>query len=748
VTQPARRTLSLVAMILVLAVAGAHVRVLLGATWDDARYHTEIAPPRLAAAETIRDGTWPAWWEGSGLGVPLAAEPSHGALYPPTWIAGSPRALDWLAIAHLVWLAIGVAVWARQRSPDPPRQRAWLGDASEPAAVVVAIVIATSGLATSAATRGALPALAHLPWIGAAACWLAQAESRRDRARATAALGALIGLVGLSGIAGGLVDAVALAVVLGSRRGKLAHLAIAIACGLAIAAAQWVPAVLELARADRAGAEVVGIPLSRLLELVVPLASGSPDPDRALVTLAGDHASAPSLFVGAPLLALAAIRVPSRRVLGILGVFTVLALVVGRGGWPAAFGAPELQLAALVIVLAAHAGTGLDALVAAARRTDAPNHDERRALLAFAAGTACTAISLIAIGVLRSREPSAALDRALVDGGFCVVASIAVLAIAWRGIARALPIAFALLVLPGIGSQHSTAPITDRGIVDQPPAWVEPALRTPAPRRVFRPVYMTEAPPPRANVTTPNARSLDAPPPETLDDAISTFAGTSAWKWGLGAARSEDPARSVEHDRAYARSAMAGGELLDRYGIRLAILPESLVVPRGFTSLGVRGRWALVDYPAAPAASVMRGWSRAVAIDNALALLFPPEGTPPLPRGMTILGAAGPSQPVAKIDPLPCTIDDWSAGAIDLRCTTDAPGYAVVSSSAAPGWSVTVDGADAEWVTADVVRRGVQVTAGAHVVEWRYSAPGQTIGLVLAGLGIALLIARLIASRR
>ena len=724
-------------MLLVLAIAGSNARLLFGSTWDDVRYHTEVTPPRLAAATAVQQGLLPGWWDGTGLGVPLAAEPSHGALYPPTWIASSPRAFDWLAIAHLVWLAIGIAVWARLRSSEPPRHRTWLGEASEPAAVVVAILVATGGLATSAAMRGALPAIAHLPWIGAASAWLAHAESKRDRTRAAVALGALIGLVGLAGFAGSLADALILAVALGARRRTLGYLAVGIAGGLAIAAAQWVPAIFEL-MTPRAGAEVTAIPIARLVELIVPLASGSPDPERALATLAGDTAWAPSVFVGAPLLALAAVRSPSRRLLIVLGSFTALALIVGRGGWPQALGAPELHLAALVIALGAHAGAGLDALVAG----------ERRAFLAVVAGTGCAVVALAAIAVLRSRSPGAALDRALIDGGFCLICSIAVLALAWRGPKRSLPIVFALLVLPGIGSQHSTAPVIDRSIVETPPAWAEAAANVSPPRRVFRPVYMTETTPDRhSNVTTPNHHPERPVEVETVDDAMSTFAGASGWRWGIAAARSEDPARPPAFNRAWDASAFGGGVLLDRYGISLAILPSSIVVPRGLHGLNTRGRWTLVDFPVTSPATVMRGWSRASDPADALALLFPGEGQPKFPSGAVVLGTGGPSQP-AHGPPLSCTIDDWSAGDIALRCTTDLPGYAVVSSTPSPGWSVTVDDVDNDWDTADVLRRAVAVSAGTHAVHWHYDAPGLRLGWIIAGLGLTLLIASMLAARR
>ena len=561
------RSLPLVALALAVAVVVVHARVVIGGkTWDDVHYHTEIAPPRLAAAELVQSGMLPAWWDGTGLGVPLAAEPSHGAMYPPLWIASTPRALDLAMLLHLAWAAFGVAVWARRRTPPATT------GVSDPSALVAGLLVATTGLLASTALRGALPALAHLPWIGACAMWLASASARLERVRreerttdstasraadaaaagsraddvagsraddeaaagshaddvagsraadaaaagshaddvagsraddraalparrhdtlaaaradvlrATAALAALIGLVGLTGELAVLVDAVILAGVLAGRRTALRWLAIAIGAGLAIGAAQWIPAVLQLPLGT--GAQVHGLRLSRLIELIAPGSFGSSDPERAVAALAGEAPWAPSLFVGAPLLALAAVRTPSSRVLGALGVFAALVFLVGRGGWPAWLGAPELHLAALVLVLGAHAGAGIDALGAG----------QRRAVLALVVAAGCSAIAVGALGALRSKHPDAApaIDRALLDGGLGVLCMAIVISLAWRMPGRVLPIVLALLVLPSVGASTATAPVIARSIVDEPPLWARATQDSSRPARVFRPSFMHE----------------------------------------------------------------------------------------------------------------------------------------------------------------------------------------------------------------------------------------------------------------
>jgi hypothetical protein len=683
------RSFTLVALVVAFAALVITIPVVAGGkTWGDVRYHTQVAPARMAAAAAVQGGALPGWWENSGLGVPLAAEPSHGALYPPLWIANSSRALDLVMILHLAWAALGIAVWARRRTRGEP--------ASEPAVVVVALLAIAGGLFASLVVRGALPSISQLPWIGASATWLAHATPRRDKLRATIALAAAIGAAGLGGVLAALVDGLVIALAIGIRQWR--YLLVAVIAGLAIAAVQWLPALLFAG--DGAGEVVNGLPMRRVLELVVPGSFG------------GASDFAPSLFVGAGLFALAAVRTPPARVLGAIGAFVVLALVAGRGGWNAWLGAPELHIAALVIVLAPNAANGLDDLVAG----------RRRAIAAIAAGIACAAIGLIAV-VMKNDAP-----RVIVDGVFGLVCLVGVAVIAWRQVA--VPLAFPLLLLANASAIPSVAPTVDRSIVDEPQAYASAAMKQPgpAPVRVFRPVFMTQG-------------------TMTLEDSLATLSGSSASRWGFAAARSEDPARLPIHDRTWLAAAREGGALLDRFGIGLPILPETVVASHKTVSLASRGSWALTTLPVAPPASVMRGtmWSTDPA--NTLDLLFPTGGGTGVLRGTVVL--AGTGTPATDRGPAtPCEIERWEPGAIDLACTTDVPAYAAISSSTAAGWNVTVDGSSTRWRTADALRRAVSISPGTHHIAWRYRTPGLFAGLALAGLATLALAGLGIASRR
>jgi hypothetical protein len=745
----------LVTLVLAVSVLVVHARVVLGGkTWDDVPYHTEIAPPRLAAADAVLSGQLPGWWEGSGLGVPLVGEPSHGAAYPPVWVATSPHALDLVWIAHLFWLALGVSLLARR-----------LGG-SELACVVSGVMIAASGIAASAAVRGALPGLAHLPWVAWAALGLARARSGDERLRDGAADGATndghggdvtggaslgarvtaaivlalaLGAIGLSGQLALLVDAVAIALVLGGSRAAVRPLALAVGAGLAIACVQWLPALLA---GPHAGASVGALKLSRVIELVAPGSFGGSSRNHAVAAIAGEHAGWPSLFVGAGAFALALLSRVSRRIVGCAVALVALAVVAGRGGWPGVLGAPELHLGVLAVLVASLAAPGLDVVLAGARRG-------RTALVGAAIATA---LAVGAIAVLRSRadDGSPALDRAVIDGVLAVACLAAAAVVAWRqgaatrerddaraatsaSFVRGSRIAIAaLLVAPSVGALGSTAPLVGRDGVEATSMWVSSAATVDtggAPRRVFRPISLFD---------DDRSRTVVA-------DAIATLLGTAASRHGLGSARSEDPARPVAHASLVTAAASAGGAFLARYAIALAILPASMIDSAHDAVLAQRGNWALVKYPTSPAAAIVSEWIWVENDTEAIVRLFP-AGVRGLPTGLVVLHGQGIDRQDEPAEPQPCLVTRWLPGAIDLTCVASTESQAVISSTSAPGWTVHVAGHDTPWVTADVIRRAVRLPEGAHVVSWRFVPPGFFAGVVIAAIALLALAGYAIAA--
>ncbi|HEY0406808.1 MAG TPA: YfhO family protein, partial [Pyrinomonadaceae bacterium] len=76
------------------------------------------------------------------------------------------------------------------------------------------------------------------------------------------------------------------------------------------------------------------------------------------------------------------------------------------------------------------------------------------------------------------------------------------------------------------------------------------------------------------------------------------------------------------------------------------------------------------------------------------------------------------------------------------------PTVLVVSEANYPGWAATVDGQPTPVHTADFLLRGVALTAGAHRVEMRYTAPAARNGAMLSALTLLGLAALAFIERR
>jgi hypothetical protein len=669
------------AAVLAAAVLVMHAPVLVaGKTWAEPAYLGQVVPARLAAGEAIARGELPAWWTGTGLGVPMAAAPHHGALYPPHWLpalvpAHALAVLDGILLLHLWWAALGVALWSRRLGADD------LG------AVAAGAAFAACGVAGAGVIGGAIVAIAQLPWIGWAADRLGMAAPPRGRARAAAIVALLLGAVLLTGQLAIAIDAAILAVAVAASRARRLPVvagwtAVALVTGALLGAVQLVPALLHLT-GDVAGVADAEAP--RWLGLLVP-GAGAP-------------------FVGLPLIVLAVVAaLGGERRAGAAALAVAAAGVLLAVAWPRTglAGDPALHVAAATAAAAALAGVGFSQLAGA--RPDG-------ATLAVIGG------AVVAASVAALSAPGAPAVIAVVAG---TAALLALIAAGSRGLAAGGPLAAALLVGHPVALEHDR-PRIDRERVAAPPALLAPATSTPG-ARVYRPRHLDDDDP------DPGRRAA-------VDH--DTGAGDTAARFGLASAQSSDPARRAVEDAAWRASGVAGGRLFDRYGIDWAVLPASVTTPADLRVAARHGRWALVEVaPARPPAFVAPRWRSAPSAPDAVDAIFPAAG-PGLPLDEVVVIGGGSGGPAERTPVPPCDVARPASDRVVLDCNGPVGGIAIVLDAWAPGWSVTVDGAPAPALVADALVRAVRVEPGRHRVVWTYRTPGLGLGAALSAVAAA-----------
>jgi len=240
-------------------------------------------PLRAAVWEAYRSGDIPSWNPGIFLGTPLLAAYRHGAFYPPmAALAALPSfdAFQVLVLGSLAACGPLVFLYVRRLGGEPV--------GAFVAGVCYALGPYLIGHLADTATVTAAPLLPLL---------LLAAESHVNRGTAgrAAGLAATLALVILAGSP----EATRAAAALLMGRLLVAHLlpgartprplvsVLAVAAGLALAAPQWVPAVLALRDAGRAvtGLASPDVPLPGFFGLVLRYASHTPAPALAVAAL-------------------------------------------------------------------------------------------------------------------------------------------------------------------------------------------------------------------------------------------------------------------------------------------------------------------------------------------------------------------------------------------------------------------------------------------------------------------------------
>jgi Bacterial membrane protein YfhO len=731
----------------------------LAVSWPFLRRHTYITGfDTVAYSGPNLNVTLEAWrhfrlalWNGLIFGgVTHIGNPAAGALYPLKLLAlpfGISRGLAVLVVVHLLILANGMVALLSWRLRLRP-----------PAATVGAVALAGSGLVMIKMVQfEQLLVLAWVPLLLALVHWVITARRPTIPAAVTAVVTTLVLIAGhpqtVYSVAP-LVLLFAIAIAWDTPAWpRLGFVAAAGFVGLLLAAPQLLPEIAatgEGALSGRRPISVVESPVYRLdfghtLRALLgnPL-KDFPDSD------AGTYEALS--FVGAATAALAVaglvdgIRHRRRRALTIvLGAVAFAAVVAAYGPrtwfYRVAYDhvplfaqarVPARWLTVTVIATVVLAAMGTDAVVS--RRLD-------RKTLAVV-GAAVVVITLLVVTQVMSTPGRRAV-------GLWIVAAGAVLVVGLVPTPRRRIFAIVLVVVPalvvmaelglasynGIATRSSTAASEEqyggevvRFLDGQPGRSVALTFDD-----LGDPAYLVAS-------LRPNANALfDIPSIDGYDGGVQV---TDRW--------------------AAAMSSMANVPFDPEPTLR-----SQIAIPVDTGLLGRFGvRWVVIDTRSGDPSTIVPGFQGPLATDGTLEVYENPAwrgeavawfATQPATDGKAAADrlATGGAAPNAALltdgsEPLACSGECTPVGLTVERSrperaaiAADLPRDAIVAldEQADKGWSATVDGKSAATVAVDGFYVGVRVPAGRHEVRFSYTPRGFRVGLLLAALGLAILIA-------
>lgn len=717
-----------------------------GATFVGRDHLTWTLPAKEAIAQALRAGHIPAWWESVNLGVPLASNPAHSALYPPTWlvaVAPLPWGVDALLIAHVLFAGFGAAALSRRWGAQPG------------GAILAGSALMLSGFTSSTVVHGVpILTLSWLPWI----CWAADRLAERTTLRATLVLAAFVAGELLAGDPSFALVGGWLAIVIAAVRGRARVRAlIAVIAGnvsaLALAGVTVLPAASLLAESSRSnGLEGrVGATWSmhpaRVIEIVWPQVFG--DPNQATEHLARSVANAAdslalspswalSVYVSLPIVLLASFCCANsgRRMRWLLaGVAFFLVLAVGR--FTPIYGVyrfiflperivryPEKYLFGAVVLVCAMAGVGWSTL-------------GKRGVLIFGAAALALASAVVlvrtfgrtlayAAGDPTALDPSVDVGASLrhtVSGGIAgVVVLVMVTAVLFVARKRPRIMHVGIVVIVGhlVLCHWRLLPTFDRDIVARPPKILS---NIGAGHRLSRTVrHLTR---PRDPLPV-QARTL-------YESAVPNVAAPFGFTYLLG----YDQGQSAEFDHWLPEIEAAGDRAADRFAADLAIVERETNHEPVLGTDEPYGPYAVVHNDGArPRAFFTNSWHWR-ATEPTADELFATEGI--------VLSGRGNDGPGHELSP--CAIESPRPEIVRLTCDATTDGYAVLLDAFAIGWSATVDDRPAKIERAEMICRAVSITAGHHVLEFRYTTPGLALGAAISLLSWILLVCVYFATR-
>ena len=288
---------------------------------------------------SIAQGAWPLWDPFRGFGQPLLADPSAEVLYPTTWLNLVLPPWDvytLFVVLHLFFSGLGLYAFARGRATS-----------TAGATLAAASWMASGPFLSLASTWHHMAGAAWLPWCLAGADRAFQEGGLRRRVLLGGAIGAQI-LAGSADMVAMTLIAVLFLACLErvdwrrplclENRGLAWTFALSLAIGVGLSAGQWLP-TLEMARGsarfglDAAERTLWSVHPLVALETFLPWkwADLPLSPAAAQNLLDSREGWLHSLYLGGPLLAVAAAAAFRRRSVGLLGLACCATLVaLGR----------------------------------------------------------------------------------------------------------------------------------------------------------------------------------------------------------------------------------------------------------------------------------------------------------------------------------------------------------------------------------------------------------------------------------
>ena len=112
------------------------------------------------------------------------------------------------------------------------------------------------------------------------------------------------------------------------------------------------------------------------------------------------------------------------------------------------------------------------------------------------------------------------------------------------------------------------------------------------------------------------------------------------------------------------------------------------------------------------------------------------------PQQQVLVAAPDLPPPTASTNSSPGTVSitEYHPKRVVLNAQVSAPAILLLNDKFDPNWRVSVDGAPQPLLRANFIMRGVALSPGTHVVEFRFKPPHWTLYLSLASIAGALVL--------